>query len=73
MKIIQKKIRKEKGKPLYRAVLKYENGDGSKRTYSILETSRGRALNFINFKLGAITRCQTSVDVSSILTRKQKI
>lgn len=66
MKILQRTIRKEKGRNLFRFILKYENGK-QKRTFSVLENSRRDAENKMNFRLAALTAKADKVDISEMV------
>lgn len=72
MKIIQKTIRKIRNSDSYRWNLKYENG-GKVRVYSLIADSRDDAKNKINFRLAALTRKESAVDISEMIANRRKV
>lgn len=67
IKILEKSVRKEKNRQKYRLRLSYLTKDGGLRSYSLLENSREKAKNTINFRLAALTSQVESVDVSQLI------
>lgn len=63
MKIIQKTIRKERGQDKFRFVLKYITSTGSFRYVSMLEDSKDKAKQKLNFRLCGITQSAKIVEL----------